>query len=105
MESKSKGRKSAQGSISHTTESIGCSHIEELIRSGGQIMIGTMQSIKHSVVANDGKHTLAMLRYESTESLSSILTRLEDAIKFAKATGERVDEINTPQSDTRYKYR
>ena len=68
-------------------------------------MIGTMKPINHSAVAHDGKRTLAMLRYESNESLSSILTRLEDAIKFAKATGERVDEINSPESDTRYKYR
>jgi hypothetical protein len=105
MESESKRRRSAQGSISHATDSIGCSHIEELIRTGGQIMIGTMQPIKHSAVAHDGKRTLAMLRYEPTESMSSILARLEDAIKSAKATGQRVDEINSSQSDTRYKYR
>ena len=85
-------------------QSIGLSHIEELIRTGGQIMIGTMQPIKHSAVAHDGKRTLAMLRYESTESMNSILARLEDAIKSAKATGQRVDEINSSQSDTRYKY-
>ena len=68
-------------------------------------MIGTMQPIKHSAVAHDGERTLAMLRYESTESMNSILARLEDAVKSAKATGQRVDEINSPQSDTRYKYR
>jgi|GEM_PF-1547804 len=105
MESESKGRKSAQGSVSQAADSIDCSHIEALIRTGGQIMIGTMQPIKHSAVAHDGKRTLAMLRYEPTESINSILARLEDAIKSAKATGQRVDEINSPQSDTRYKYR
>lgn len=105
MESESKGRKSAQGSIDSVADSIGFSHIEELIRTGGQIMIGTMQPIKHSAVAHDGARTLAMLRYESTESMNSILARLEDAVKSAKATGQRVDEINSPQSDTRYKYR
>jgi hypothetical protein len=105
MESESKGRKSAQGSVSQAANSIDCSHIEELIRTGGQIMIGTMQPIKHSAVAHDGKRTLAMLRYEPKESINSILARLEDAIKSAKATGQRVDEINSPQSDTRYKYR
>ena len=105
MESESKGRKSAQGSVSQAANSIDCSHIEELIRTGGQIMIGTMQPIKHSAVAHDGKRTLAMLRYEQTESINSILARLEDAIKSAKATGQRVDEINSSQSDTRYKYR
>ena len=104
MESESKGRKSAQGSVSDAADLIGCRHIEELIRTGGQIMIGTMQPIKHSAVAHDGKRTLAMLRYESTESLSSILARLEVAINSAKTTGQRVDEINSPQSDTRYKY-
>ena len=105
MESKSKGRKSTQSSVSHATNANGCKQIEELIRTGGQIMIGTMQPIKHTAVAHDGKRTLAMLRYESTESLSSILARLEEAIQSAKATGQRVDEINSPQSDTRYKYR
>ena len=105
MESESKGRKSAQGSIDSVADSIGFSHIEELIRTGGQIMIGTMQPIKHSAVAHDGERTLAMLRYESTESMNSILARLEDAVKSAKATGQRVDEINSPQSYTRYKYR
>ena len=105
MESEPKGRKPAQSSVSHSSNSIGCRHIEELIRTGGQIMIGTMQPIKHSAVAHDGKRTLAMLRYEPTESINSILTRLEDAIQSAKETGQRVDEINSQQSDTRYKYR
>jgi len=59
-------------------------------------MIGTMKQIKHSAVAHDGKRTLAMLRYESTESLNSILAQLEVAIKSAKVTGQRVDEINSP---------
>lgn len=68
-------------------------------------MIGAMKPIQHSAVAHDGARTLAMLRYDSTESLSSILNRLEDAIKSAKATGQRVDEINVPNSDVRYKYR
>ncbi len=104
MECEPKGRKSAQSSISQAADSIDGSYIEELIRTGGQIMIGTMQPIKHSAVAHDGKRTLAMLRYESTESLSSILARLDNAIKSAKETGQRVDEINSPQSDTRYKY-
>ena len=105
MESESKQRKLAQRSIGQTGDLIACSQIEELIRSGGQIMIGAMRPIQHSAVAYDGARTLAMLRYDSTESLSSILNRREDAIKSAKATGQRVDEINVPDSDVRYKYR
>ena len=105
MESESKQRELDQRSIGQTGDLIACSQIEELIRSGGQIMIGAMKPIQHSAVAHDGARTLAMLRYDSTESLSSILNRLEDAIKSAKATGQRVDEINVPNSDVRYKYR
>ena len=48
---------------------------------------------------------LAMLSYELIESSSTILARFEDAIKVAKATEQRADEIKSPQSDDRYKYR
>ena len=105
MESESKQRELAQSGLDQTGDLIACSQIEELIRTGGQIMIGTMKPIQHSAVAHDGERTLAMLRYESKESLSSILNRLEYAIKSAKETGQRVDEINMPDSDVRYKYR
>ena len=37
-------------------------HIEALIHSGGQVMIGTMQPIRRAAVAHDGNKTLAMLR-------------------------------------------
>ena len=105
MESESKQRELAQSGLDQTGDLITCSQIEELIRTGGQIMIGTMTPIQHSAVAHDGERTLAMLRYDSKESLSSILNRLEYAIKSAKETGQRVDEINVPDSDVRYKYR
>lgn len=105
MESEPRGRKSAQGSISRNANSIDCGHIEELIRTGGQIMIGAMKPVKHTAVAHDGKRTLAMLRFEPSESLSSILMRLEETIKSAKTTGQRVDEINTSGSNTSYQYR
>jgi hypothetical protein len=105
MESESKRRQSAQGSLDKIADLGGCHHIEELIRAGGQIMIGTMRPIKHSAVAQDGARTLAMLRYVSTEPLSSILYRLEAAIKSAKTTGLVVDEINSSKSETVYKYR
>jgi len=67
-------------------------------------MIGTMQPIRRAAVAHDGNKTLAMLRCKSNESLTDILLRLEAAIAKAKATGERVDEINRPGTDRTYEY-
>lgn len=105
MESGSKGKKPAPGSLGQSSGSVDCRYIEEIIRTGGQIMIGSAKPIRHAAVAHDGTSTLAMLRFGSTESLESILRRLDEAIHSAKATGERVDEINIPESDTRFKYR
>ena len=79
-------------------------HIEALIHGGGQIMIGTMQPIRRAAVAHDGSKTLVMLRCQPDESLTQILSRLETAISSAKATGQRVDEINRPSADRTYEY-
>jgi hypothetical protein len=64
-------------------------HIEALIDAGGQIMIGTVQPIVDSAVAHDGK----------------LLSRLDKAIQTAHETGRRVDEINEPDSEVRYRYK
>jgi len=77
-------------------------HIEAVIAGGGQIMIGTVHPIRGAAVAHDGKKTLAMLRNRPHEMLPDLLQRLDAAIASAQATGQRVDEINTPASNTRY---
>lgn len=78
------------------------SHIDAVIRAGGQIMMGNVAPIRDAAVAHDGKKTLVMLRKRSTESFADLLVRLNLAIATAQSTGQRVDEINTPSSDLRY---
>jgi hypothetical protein len=73
-----------------------------VIAGGGQIMVGTVQPIRDAAVAHDGAKTLAMLRKRPHESLAALLARLDAAIASARATGQRVDEINKPTSSTRY---
>ncbi|MBL0123718.1 MAG: hypothetical protein IPP88_13650 [Betaproteobacteria bacterium] len=104
-------RKSARGSVAglptasaHAVTIAGHTHIEALIHGGGQIMIGTMQPIRRAAVAHDGNKTLAMLRCKANESLAAILLRLETAIATARASGQRVDEINRPGADRTYEY-
>ena len=78
-------------------------HIEALLDDGGQIMLGTVKPIVGAAVAHDGKHTLAMLKRIPGESVDQLLQRLDDAVRIATVTGVRVDEINKPKSDVRYK--
>jgi hypothetical protein len=47
---------------------------------------------------------LAMLKHRSGEPLPDLLSRLDAAIATAKKTGNRVDEINSASSDTRYEF-
>ena len=77
-------------------------HIQQIIESGGQIMLGTVAPIRGAAVAHDGSKTLAMLRRRPGEAIQELLTRLDAAIATAKSTGARVDEINLGASDTRY---
>jgi len=67
-------------------------------------MVGTVAPIKGAAVAHDGKRTLAMLRRRPHEGVRDLLARLDAAIATAQASESRVDEINTPSSDTRYEY-
>jgi len=76
--------------------------IESVIRSGGQIMIGTIAPIIGAAVAHDGKNTLAMLRRQPQETLPHLLQRLEAAIVVAQVTGKRVDELNRREADHHY---
>ena len=77
-------------------------HIQALIESGGQIMIGSIAPIQGAAVAHDGSKTLVMLRRRPGEAIQELLARLDVAIATAKSTGSRVDEINVKSSDTWY---
>jgi hypothetical protein len=77
-------------------------HISALIDSGGQVMLGTVKPISNAAVAHDGKKTLAMLKKRPREDLQDLLERLDAAIAEARASGQRVDEINKPGANTRY---
>ena len=85
--------------------SLDLEHIEALIDAGGQIMLGTVQPIVGAAVAHDGKKTLVMLKRQPEEPVSRLLERLDTAIQTARRTGKRVDEINKPNSDVRYRYK
>jgi len=65
-------------------------------------MVGTVAPIRDAAVAHDGKKTLAMLRRRPHEAIPDLLARLDAAINTAKATGTRVDEINTAGAIRRY---
>jgi hypothetical protein len=77
-------------------------NIQAIIDGGGQIMVGTVAPIRGAAVAHDGGKTLVMLRRRPREAIPDLLARLDAAIATAKATGSRVDEINTSTSDRRY---
>jgi hypothetical protein len=77
-------------------------NIQAVIDGGGQIMVGTVAPIRGAAVAHDGRKTLVMLRRRPREAIPDLLARLDAAIATAKASGTRVDEINTPTSDRRY---
>jgi hypothetical protein len=69
-------------------------HIEELIEDG-TITIGIMSPVGSVAVANQGRHTLAMLRRRKGETLTQLLIRLDLAIGKAFTEDVFTDEINT----------
>lgn len=77
-------------------------NIRALIESGGQIMLGTVKPITNAAVAHDGQKTLVMLRKKKGELVTDLLERLDNAIATARASGQRVDEINKPSANVRY---
>jgi hypothetical protein len=77
-------------------------HITAVMDAGGQIMLGTVKPLAHAAVAHDGKKTLAMLRQRPEEPVEELLERLDQAIAEARKSGQRVDEINNPESSVRY---
>jgi hypothetical protein len=79
------------------------SHIAALIAGGGQIMLGTVKPLRNVAVAHDGKKTLVMLQPRSDETVVDVLNRLDASIATAQRTGKKVDEINKPDANVRYR--
>jgi hypothetical protein len=59
-------------------------------------------SFTNAAVAHDGQKTLVMLRRKKGELVTDLLERLDNAIATARASGQRVDEINKPSANVRY---
>jgi hypothetical protein len=77
-------------------------NMRALIESGGQIMLGTVKPITNAAVAYDGQKTLVILRKKKRESVTDLLECLDNAIATARASSQRVDEINKPSANVRY---
>ncbi len=77
-------------------------HITALINAGGQVMIGTVKPIPGAGIAHDGTKTIVMIKRQDGESVTNLAARLDGAIALSRSSGLRVDDINTPNSDTRY---
>ncbi len=96
-------RRGTDGTVASGRSGVTLPNITALIEGGGQIMIGTVKPLTtNTAVAHDGRKTLAMLRRRGGESVDGLLSRLDAAIATAKATGVRVDEINTGSGSVRY---
>jgi hypothetical protein len=65
-------------------------------------MLGTVKPITNAAVAHVGQKTLLMLRKKEGEFVTDLLKRLDNAIATARASGQRVDEINKPSANVSY---
>ena len=74
----------------------GLPHIAELI-ADGEITVGMLNPV---AVATDGHNSLAMLKRRPGETLTQLLTRLDQAIERAWTEEIYTDEINPPASHT-----
>jgi hypothetical protein len=72
-------------------------HITDLIEHG-QIVIGIMAPAGCVAVAAEGRHTLAMLRRRTDETLVQLLSRLDLAVARAMINDIFTDEVNTPST-------
>ena len=77
----------------------GLPHIAELI-ADGEITVGILNPVGCVAVATDGHNSLAMLKRRPGETLTQLLTRLDQAIERAWTEEIYTDEINPPASHT-----
>ncbi len=72
-------------------------HIATLI-ADGEITVGILNPVGCVAVATGGHNTLAMLKRRPGETLTQLLTRLDQAIERAWTEEIYTDEINPPVS-------
>ena len=68
-------------------------YIDELVNYG-QITVSNVRSVGCVAVAYDGRQTLSMLLRREGETVTELLTRLDQAIAKALTEGIRTDEVN-----------
>lgn len=73
-------------------------HIESLMKAGGQITLGRMAPLDGVAVAGDEHNLYAVLRRRPHETIAALLQRLDQAIGIAQSGGARTNEID----DSRY---
>ena len=73
-------------------------HIDALMKAGGQITLGRMAPLDGVAVAADDRDIYAVLRRRPEESFTALLQRLDQAIGAAQSGGPRTNEID----DKRY---
>jgi hypothetical protein len=73
-------------------------HIDALMKAGGQITLGRMAPLDGVAIAADDHNLYAVLRRRPEESFTALLQRLDQALGIAQSGGARVNEID----DKRY---
>ncbi|MGB7755880.1 MAG: hypothetical protein WBL23_07430 [Salinisphaera sp.] len=70
--------------------------IDELVQNGGEITIGGIGPVACAATAVDGYQCMAMLVRNDGETLAELLSRLDEAIRWAfeNEDGDCIDEIN-----------
>jgi hypothetical protein len=68
-------------------------YIAELMHHG-QITLGNVRPVGCVAVAHDGRQTVAMLLRRKGETVTQLLTRLDQAIAKAFTEGTCTDEVN-----------
>jgi hypothetical protein len=69
-------------------------HIDALMKAGGQITLGRMAPLDGVAVAADDQNIYAVLRRGPEETFSALLRRLDHALGVAQSGGVRTNEID-----------
>lgn len=101
-ESKSQCKQQAEGDSFALVSSH--HHLNQMIHTGGQLLIGAIKPLKRTAVAYDGTKTVAMLKFKANDTLEEVLIRLDAAVAKAQKENLTVDEINRPGANKTYKY-
>ena len=73
-------------------------HIDNLMKAGGQITLGWMAPLDGVAVAADDHNLYAVLRRKPEETFTELLNRLDAAVAIAQNGGPRANEVD----DKRY---